>query len=94
MRWTTANRFSLLLTRFTVPEEVFGPVSVAGLREDVYRRVCTGKLPEAQVAFLDEVFKAPSAILNTLLKILNERTVEIRDGTSDRHTSAVKSGGK
>jgi MoxR-like ATPase len=72
--WQDGNLFSILLTKFSVPEEVFGPISVAGLKADIYRRIPTGKLPEANLAFIDEIFKASSAILNTLLKILNERT--------------------
>ena len=68
-----ARYFHWLLTRFTTPEELFGAVSLAGLERDEYRRVTTHKLPEAHVAFLDEVFKASSAILNTLLGILHER---------------------
>src|SRR3954451_5224367 len=84
MRWLGGSTFTCLLTRFTTPEELFGPVSVAGLKEDRYRRIVAGKLPEADLAFLDEVFKASSAILNTLLKILNERTYEVGDGTSVR----------
>src|SRR5437763_4535049 len=84
MRWMSGRRFSILLNRFTTPEEVLGPISVSGLKADVYRRVTAGKLPEAELAFLDEVFKASSAILNTLLKILNERTYEVGDGTSVR----------
>lgn len=63
------------------PDELFGPISVAGLKEDKYRRVTTGKMPEAHLVFLDEVFKASSAILNTLLRILNERLFENGDGT-------------
>src|SRR5262245_45392481 len=66
-------KFSLLMTRFTAPEELLGPVSLAGLKEDRYRRVTAGRLPEAHLAFLDEVFKGSSAILNALLRILNER---------------------
>jgi len=68
-----ARYFSWLLTKFTTPEELFGPISLAGLEKDEVRRVTAGKLPEAHVSFLDEVFKASSAILNTLLTLLNER---------------------
>ncbi len=68
-----ASYFQWLLTKFTTPEELFGAVSLKGLENDEYRRVITGKLPEAHIAFLDEVFKASSSILNTLLTIMNER---------------------
>jgi MoxR-like ATPase len=74
--WMRGSKFSILLTKFTTPEEVFGPVSLAGLKADHYRRITAGKLPEASVAFIDEVFKASSAILNTLLTVLNERTYD------------------
>ena len=74
--WMGGSKFSILLTKYTTPEEVFGPVSLAGLKQDVYRRVTTGKMPEADVAFIDEIWKASSAILNTMLKILNERTFQ------------------
>lgn len=78
--WMQGEKFSLLVNKFTVPEEVFGPISVAGLKADEYRRITKGKLPSADVAFIDEIFKASSAILNTTLQILNERTFR-NDGT-------------
>ena len=65
--------FVWLMTRFTTPEELFGPISVQGMKKDEYRRILTNKLPEAELVFLDEVFKANSAVLNALLTILNER---------------------
>lgn len=66
------NYFRWLMTRHTTPEEVFGPPSLKGLRNDEYRRNTAHKLPTAFVAFLDEMFKANSSILNGLLTIMNE----------------------
>ena len=66
--------FEYLLGRFTEPNEIFGPVDLRRLREGVVEIETAGMLPEAEVAFLDEVFLGSTAILNTLLGILNERT--------------------
>lgn len=72
-----AKTFSWLMNQFTTPEDVLGPVSFSGLQQDQYKRVFTDKLPEAEIAFLDEIWKA-TVIHNTLLTILNER--EVHDG--------------
>ena len=66
--------FEALLSRFTQPDELFGPLDVAALRDGVYRRRTSGYLPSADLAFLDELFKGGVAVLNTLLGVLNERT--------------------
>jgi MoxR-like ATPase len=68
-----ANYFQWLLTKFSTPEEIFGAVSLRSLEQDDYRRVTDNKLPEAHIAFLDEIFKANSSILNALLTVINER---------------------
>lgn len=65
--------FNWLLTKFTTVEEIMGPVSIQGMKEDKYRRITTSKLPEARFAYLDEVYKANSPLLNSLLSILQER---------------------
>ncbi len=65
--------FEYLLTRFSEPNEIFGPIDLARLREGAVATVTTGMLPEAEFAFLDELFNANSAILNNLLTVLNER---------------------
>ena len=72
-----AQYFEYLLTRFTEPNELFGPIDIQRFREGTYERRMEGMLPEAEIAFLDEVFKANSAILNSLLSVLNERVYTV-----------------
>jgi MoxR-like ATPase len=74
------KKFSYLLTKTTTPEELFGPLDLPGLKECRYRRITTNRLPDVDYCFLDEIFKSSSAVLNTLLRILNERVFD-NDGT-------------
>ncbi|HXK40337.1 MAG TPA: AAA family ATPase [Candidatus Paceibacterota bacterium] len=71
---TGGRYFEYLLGRFTEPSEIFGTVDLRRLKEGVVETETSGMLPEAEIAFLDEVFLGSTAILNTLLGILNERT--------------------
>lgn len=65
--------FEYMLTQFTEPGEIVGPIDISQLKEGRYVRRIDGKLPSCKVAFLDEIFKSNSAILNTLLTVINER---------------------
>ena len=70
---TGGEYFEYLLGRFTEPSEIFGPVDLRKLKEGIVETETSGMLPEAEIAFLDEIFLGSTAILNTLLGILNER---------------------
>src|SRR6185369_9371646 len=72
-RLIDARYFEYLLTRFSEPNEIFGPVDIRAFREGTYVRRVETMLPDADIVFLDEIFKSNSAILNALLSILNER---------------------
>lgn len=76
-RITGAQGFDILMTKFTTPDEVLGPIDLKAFELGRLERVMTGMLPTSHIAFLDEIFKANSAILNALLTIANERRVSV-----------------
>lgn len=81
------NNFEYLFTRFTEPNEIFGPFDIRKLKEGDLVTNTTGMLPEASLVFLDELFNANSAILNSLLMVLNERI--FRRGRESRNIPAL-----
>ncbi|MEM3911919.1 MAG: AAA family ATPase [Saccharolobus sp.] len=70
-----AKFFMYLLTKYTEPAELFGALDINALKEGQYRRITKDRLPESEIAFLDEIFNANSTILNALLSLLNERVI-------------------
>ncbi|WP_144283590.1 AAA family ATPase [Chryseobacterium echinoideorum] len=81
------KNFEYLLTRFTEPNEIFGPFDIRKLKEGELSTNTEGMMPEASMVFLDEIFNANSAILNSLLMALNEKI--FKRGKETKHLPAL-----
>lgn len=76
-----ATSFEVLMNRYSTPDEIFGPIDITELKQGKYLRKTEGYLPDVNIGFLDEIWKASSSIQNALLMIINEKLF-INDGTS------------
>lgn len=88
MSWLQASKFDILMTMFTTPEDLAGPVSVKGLKNDEFYRRTANMMPEAVGVFADEIWKSSPAILNTLLDVLQSRS--FKNGTKGRVSIPLK----
>ena len=91
---TVVSFFGYLLSPTTDPSELYGPVAVSKLLEDEYTRDIKGYLPDSNIAFLDELFRGSSAVLNSLLQVLNERNIQQRQRTRTDKNQVSRSSNK